>query len=197
MSRTRGYFDPIHKQVELEKYLWEIIDTPDFQRLRYLKQVGVNSYVYPSANHTRFEHSLGVCHLASQFMKILKRKHPRVVEDKDVVHIQIAALLHDVGHGPFSHLFERAMKRLGKIFDHEKKSVEIARRIISSVESKMELEFKIDLDLIEALIVGNDDFHYFQVKRFLNDIVHNSKSGLDVDKFDYLMRDSYMAGTYY
>ena len=98
-SMGRNVFDAIHKTIELEEFLWRIIDTEHFQRLRHLKQFGVNSYVYPSANHSRFEHSIGVCHYAGIFIKLLHEKYPQIVKKFDIVHIQIAALLHDVGHG--------------------------------------------------------------------------------------------------
>eukprot|EP00835_Amoeboradix_gromovi_P002588 NODE_150_length_17275_cov_0.559618.p3 type:complete len:490 gc:universal NODE_150_length_17275_cov_0.559618:13570-15039(+) len=193
-NMTRVIFDSIHKTIELEDYLWRIVDTDYFQRLRHLKQTGINSYVYASATHSRFEHSIGVCHLAGVFIKKLHYKHPNIISKHDIIYIQIAALLHDVGHGPFSHLFERAMTRLNKKFDHELQSVTISKLILTSVLPICKFDFTLDLNLVAAIITGDTEHPYIKSKPFLNDIVHNSSSGLDVDKFDYLLRDSYQSG---
>ena len=83
-----------------------IVDTPQFQRLRYLKQTGVCHFVYPNATHTRFQHSIGVGHLAFKFAEKLRKENPQLVDEKDSVCVMIAGLCHDLGHGPFSHLWE-------------------------------------------------------------------------------------------
>uniref|UniRef100_A0A9J8CHY8 HD domain-containing protein n=1 Tax=Cyprinus carpio carpio TaxID=630221 RepID=A0A9J8CHY8_CYPCA len=115
--------DPIHGQIELHPLLVKIIDTPQFQRLRHIKQLGGTYLVYPGATHTRFEHSLGMAYLAGRMIKVLQEDQPNAVEkikqdlidEKDVLCVQIAALCYNLGHGPFSHLYEKlhreALKR--------------------------------------------------------------------------------------
>ncbi|XP_067298511.1 uncharacterized protein [Pseudorasbora parva] len=99
--------DPIYGQIELDPLLVKIIDTPQFQRLRHIKQLGGAYLVYPGATHTRFEHSLGMAHLAGSLINVLKEKQSELITDKDVQCVKVAALCYNLGHGPFSHLFER------------------------------------------------------------------------------------------
>ncbi|KAK5620767.1 hypothetical protein CRENBAI_018933 [Crenichthys baileyi] len=100
--------DPIHRSVELHPLLVKIIDTPQFQRLRNIKQLGGKYYVYPGASHNRFEHSIGVAFLAGQLLQTLKEKQSDLKITKwDILCVQIAGLCHDLGHGPFSHLFDQ------------------------------------------------------------------------------------------
>ena len=91
-----------------------IVDTPQFQRLRYLKQTGVCHFVYPNATHTRFQHSIGVGHLAFKFAEKLRKENPHLVDEKDSVCVMIAGLCHDLGHGPFSHLWEGFVHEVGR-----------------------------------------------------------------------------------
>ncbi|XP_036899901.1 deoxynucleoside triphosphate triphosphohydrolase SAMHD1 isoform X2 [Sturnira hondurensis] len=99
--------DPIHGHFELHPLLVRIIDTPQFQRLRYIKQLGGTYYVFPGASHNRFEHSLGVGHLAGCLVQTLKEKQPELqIDERDMLCVQIAGLCHDLGHGPFSHMFD-------------------------------------------------------------------------------------------
>uniref|UniRef100_A0A673M299 HD domain-containing protein n=1 Tax=Sinocyclocheilus rhinocerous TaxID=307959 RepID=A0A673M299_9TELE len=115
-SLGKIFNDPIYGQIELDPPLIKIIDTPEFQRLRHIKQLGGAYLVYPGATHTRFEHSLGMAYLAGRMINILKEKQEDLgIDEKDVLCVQIAALCYNLGHGPFSHLYERfycdALKR--------------------------------------------------------------------------------------
>lgn len=97
--------DPIHTAIKLDKLSCRIVDTPQYQRLRHLKQLGTCSFVFPSAGHTRFEHSLGVAHLAERVCRTLQGYQPELgITDVDILSVKIAGLCHDLGHGPFSHV---------------------------------------------------------------------------------------------
>ena len=99
--------DPVHGHIELPKYLMRIINTRQFQRLRNLMQLGVSSYVFPTGTHKRFEHSIGTSYLALKVAKKLKKKQPELgITERDVQCVAIAGLCHDLGHGPYSHLFD-------------------------------------------------------------------------------------------
>ena len=107
MSSTTVINCPIHGFITLSQRMLSIVDTPEFTRLHNLRQLGVAYIVYPSANHTRFEHSLGVAHLAKLLIKNLQTNQPELcINDNQVELVQIAGLIHDLGHGPFSHLWE-------------------------------------------------------------------------------------------
>ncbi|XP_039460261.1 deoxynucleoside triphosphate triphosphohydrolase SAMHD1-like [Oreochromis aureus] len=115
---AKVFNDPIHGHIELHPLLVKIIDTPQFQRLRKIKQLGGGYYVFPGASHNRFEHSVGVGHLAGELVKALRAKQleeleqepstdsESLINDRDVLCVQIAGLCHDLGHGPFSHVFD-------------------------------------------------------------------------------------------
>lgn len=105
--------DSVHGTISFENVLFRIVDTEEFQRLRNVRQLETITYLYPSACHSRFEHSIGTCYLAGEFIEHLEKQQPEMMIDrKDVLCVKIAALCHDLGHGPFSHLFEEAIKRI-------------------------------------------------------------------------------------
>ncbi|XP_053466305.1 deoxynucleoside triphosphate triphosphohydrolase SAMHD1-like isoform X2 [Ictalurus furcatus] len=113
---TEGYKifnDSVHGHIKMHPLLVDIIDTPEFQRLRNIKQMGGIYRVFPGASHNRFEHSLGVGHLAGELVRSLKAQQPEITSI-DMFCVQIAGLCHDLGHGPFSHLFEEFVKELAE-----------------------------------------------------------------------------------
>jgi hypothetical protein len=104
---STSYNDPIHQLIVLDDLTTRLIDTPQFQRLQALKQLGTCDYVYRGATHTRFEHSIGVAHLAEKVITKIRAAQPHLdVTDVDVTCVKIAGLIHDLGHGPFSHVFD-------------------------------------------------------------------------------------------
>ena len=133
--RTQRLRDPVHGLIVFEKedalaqLAWQLINTPEFQRLRRIKQLGVSEFVFPSAVHSRFAHSIGVFHIAREPVRIIEREsdgsRPFDRNRADVA--TIAALLHDIGHGPFSHTFEGVQMSRGVRKRHEKWTADIIR----------------------------------------------------------------------
>ncbi|XP_028309845.1 deoxynucleoside triphosphate triphosphohydrolase SAMHD1-like isoform X3 [Gouania willdenowi] len=151
--------DPIHGTMELHPLLVTIIDTRQFQRLRFIKQLGGVYYVYPGASHNRFEHSIGVCYLAGQLVKALKERQPELnISDEDILCVQIAGLCHDLGHGPFSHVFDDMFiprVRPNDPWKHENASVEMFDYLVKDNKLKTVMEqHGLDLDFIKELING-------------------------------------------
>ncbi|KAL4232822.1 SAM domain and HD [Mactra antiquata] len=211
--------DPIHGTIQLHPLCLKIIDTPEFQRLRYLKQIGTTYFVYPGASHDRFEHSIGVCHLAGKFVEILKANQPDLdIDDEDVLCLKIAGLCHDLGHGPFSHVFEHIVSEIRgdqegeEKWKHEIASINMFDHLIK--ENKLDDEFgKYNLkekekEFIKQLIyrkpyhedpekedsAREEKTGHGKDKEFLYQIVANQTNGLDVDKWEYFARDCYMLG---
>jgi len=182
--------DPLYGYILFEDKLSKIIDSPVFQRLRRIKQVFGSDFVYPSANHTRFEHSLGVGFLAGKMadrIKFVLEKEGEEFTDDDRMSLIVAGLLHDVGHGPFSHAFEGFLSKL-KV-NHEN----FTRMIILEAMSRDVEKLGLDAEYIAELAAG------MQLKKavkrpFMKQVIG---SAVDADKLDYLRRDSYHAGTLY
>ncbi|ROI52194.1 Deoxynucleoside triphosphate triphosphohydrolase SAMHD1 [Anabarilius grahami] len=194
--------DPIHGHIELHPLLVKIIDTPQFQRLRHLKQLGTKYLVYPGASHTRFDHSIGVAYLAGRLVKNLLENQPELnITNQDILCVQIAALCHDLGYGPFSHLFHGMF-----IPEHEDASVQMfhCMRKKNGLDKEMEqygLNLDEDILFIEELIKGykTSDNQWSmkgrtEDKSFLYEIVANKLNGIDVDKWDYFARDCHHLG---
>jgi len=171
--------DPIHDFIRLNKTEQQIIDTPVFQRLRRIKQLSGAHLTYPGAQHTRFEHSLGVMHIASLAGTSLQSKG--ITTKDDIVNLRLAGLLHDIGHGPFSHLFEEVLERKKKA-GHE----QIGKKIILHTEIGDILSKNgLDKKLIQNLAMGGGKLQY------MNEIVSGA---LSADMMDYLLRDGYFTG---
>ncbi|KAF0521644.1 HD phosphohydrolase domain-containing protein [Gigaspora margarita] len=191
--------DPIHGYMTFEKWAVEFIDTNEFQRLRDIKQLGASYYVFPGACHNRFEHSLGTAHLAYTLTKKLYEQKGISKQDKDLECVTLAALCHDLGHGPFSHVFDNeVIPQLGKVLNHEIKwkhengSEMMLDHLYESLEPPSIDLTTDDLKFIKALIRG--DRTESERSPYLFDIVSNSRNSIDVDKFDYLARDCYYIG---
>jgi len=174
--------DPIHKYIRFTELEKKIIDSKVFQRLRRIKQLAGAHLVYPAAQHSRFEHSLGTMHLAG-----LAGEHLfsiGVLDKESIQELRIAALLHDIGHGPFSHLFEEALKATSNK-NHES----IGEEIICKTElSDILSGFGYSPSVISEISFGNSKV------KFKNEIISGSLSS---DLMDYLPRDGFFTGVEY
>lgn len=183
----RIYRDPVHNIIRIRtdtdegRLLVRLIDAPEFQRLRRIKQLGLALYTYQGAEHSRFAHSLGVLHLMTRVLDRLRESH--ALAAADITAVCCAAVLHDVGHGPFSHVMEKVWG-----FHHETWTT----RIVLSEDTE-----------VGRLLAAYDP----QLPRRVADIIegrfhpralaHLVSSQLDVDRMDYLLRDSLMTGAKY
>jgi len=166
--------DPVYGFINIPyELLFDIIEHPYFQRLRRIKQLGLTFLVYPGASHTRFQHALGTMHLMTLAIDILKQKGT-IITDKEAEAACAAILLHDIGHGPFSHALENSII---PHCSHE----QLSKLIMHSLNNEMGGK----LDLAIELFEGN-----YQ-KKFLHQLI---TSQLDVDRLDYLRRDSFFSG---
>ncbi|XP_031421793.1 deoxynucleoside triphosphate triphosphohydrolase SAMHD1-like isoform X2 [Clupea harengus] len=209
--------DPIHGHIEIHPLLMRIIDTPQFQRLRHIKQLGGAYLVFPGASHNRFEHSLGVGYLAGKLVQALNERQPELlITRQDILCVQIAGLCHDLGHGPFSHMYDGMF--IPKVrpeykWKHEKASVQMFDHLVreNELEAVMRehgLTLPDDLVFIKEQIAGPPEdptaprhgqapWPYKgrpEEKSFLYEIVANKRNGIDVDKWDYFARDCYHLG---
>ena len=173
MNKKKIINDPVYGFITISfDLLFDLIEHPIFQRLRRIKQLGLTHYVYPGALHTRFHHALGAMHLMQQAVKVLRQKGIDIsVEEEQAV--IIAILLHDVGHGPFSHTLEHTIMNI----HHEELSVFLMEVLNEEFDGKLDLAIKI----------FKKEYH----KKFLYQLV---SSQLDMDRMDYLNRDSFFTG---
>ncbi|KAF5449868.1 hypothetical protein F2P56_030270 [Juglans regia] len=191
--------DNVHGNIYLEPLFLKFIDTEQFQRLRELKQLSLAHMVYPGAVHSRFEHSLGVYWLAGKAVDTINSYQGLEldIEHSDIQTVKLAGLLHDVGHGPFSHSFEREfLPRLLNDFTwrHEDMSVKMIDYIVD--EHNIEIDSECLKKVKEMITASHEDNPTKSMveKHFLYDIVANGRNGIDVDKFDYIVRDSRACG---
>jgi HD superfamily phosphohydrolase len=171
----------------LDQLAWDLIDSPEFQRLRRIRQLGVSEFVFPSATHTRFTHCLGVFHTARSLVSVIERELKGDFDPNRAEVAVIAALLHDLGHGPLSHTFEGVQKSLGVRKRHEQWTAEIIRNPDGSIRP-----FRVHwpdggfCDAVADLLASEDPV----------DIYHAVvSSSFDADRLDYLRRDRLMTGT--
>ena len=174
--------DPLWNNIQVDPLALRLVDTPAFQRLRYVRQLGLAYLVYPGASHSRFEHALGAYHLARRALANFAERDPsRAVDREEALVVRCAALLHDVGHYPFSH----ALEEIGALH-HE----EVARPLVTTGAVADILREEVAPDAPErvmALIRGESD-------SALQGLISGS---LDLDKIEYLKRDAFMCGVNY
>ena len=179
MKKTHlDIIDPIHDFVRVNSNELKIIDTSIFQRLRRIRQLSGAHLIYPGAQHTRFEHSLGVMHMASMAGHVLHEKG--IVSSDNIQNLRFAGLLHDIGHGPFSHLFEELLQK--RKISHEN----IGRDIILKTQIGDLISANgFNKKFITELAFGDSKF------QFMNEIISGA---LSADIMDYLLRDGYFTG---
>lgn len=166
--------DPVHGFITIpDELIYDLMQHPYFQRLRRIKQLGLSHLVYPGANHTRFHHALGAMHLMIKAIEVLRKKNVEITDEERLGAIT-AILLHDIGHGPFSHTLEHSL--LNKVH-HEEVSLLFMEELNRQFDGKLSLSIEI--------------FNNKYPKKFLHQLVSGQ---LDMDRLDYLQRDSYFTG---
>jgi HD superfamily phosphohydrolase len=188
--------DPVHGLIVfddrdplgVDPLAWALIDTPEFQRLRRIRQLGVSEFTFPSAVHTRFAHSIGVSHTARTLVNVIRREMSRndqPFEQPKAKVVLVAALLHDLGHGPFSHTFEEVQKSRGVKKRHEQWTADIIRNPAGGIRPLLE-NFEAGFTEKVAELLEKED---------PEDIYHAVvSSSFDADRLDYLRRDRLMTG---
>ena len=176
MKKTKNKIlnDPIYGFIAIpSELIYKIIEHPYFQRLRRISQLGLSHLVYPGAHHTRFHHAIGAMHLMQKSIQVLKNKKIKInLEEEEA--LLIAILLHDIGHGPFSHALEHS---LVNNISHEKISIQFMRELNRIFKNKLSLAITI--------------FQNKYKKKYLHELI---SSQIDVDRLDYLNRDSFYSG---
>ncbi len=182
LSEIKVLRDPIHGYINIEyEVIWKCIDAKEFQRLRRIHQLGGNFQVYPSAEHSRFSHSLGVYEIVRRMLNEVKSLKEELSE-YEKVSVMLAGLLHDVGHGPFSHAFEHVTE-----FNHEEYTAKIILENTQINQILNEVNPKLAQDVVNIIEHKHE-----------NDILNQIVSAqLDADRMDYLLRDSYFSATSY
>ncbi|KAI0759750.1 hypothetical protein BD413DRAFT_270194 [Trametes elegans] len=191
-SSVRRFKDSIHDYLPFGPTICTIIDTPQFQRLRHIMQLGTSYYVWPGASHNRFEHCLGVAYLAQTLVMHLKQSQPSLgITQRDAQCVTIAGLCHDLGHGPWSHVWDSMF--IPSLLPHKKWCHEDASQMMFDAlldENDLVLAPE-NRAFVKALIMGDISMCTQPEKPYLFQIVANKTNGLDVDKFDYIARDSH------
>jgi HD superfamily phosphohydrolase len=185
-------YDSVHKLIPFEntdsdKLLLSLINTREFQRLRRIKQLGFSETVFPGATHSRFAHSVGVAHIAREFLSRIDVITGKPITKDTKIVVLAAALLHDLGHGPFSHAFEKVTR-----IHHEQRT----RQIVLDDSTEVHRTLSNHDKQLPELVAGfwAQDLRKGKMPKYLAHIV---SSQLDADRFDYLMRDSYATGVNY
>jgi hypothetical protein len=175
LQSQKSIQDPVHGSISLKDWIVELIDTPQFQRLRRIKQLGFASLVYPGANHTRFEHSIGVLHVAERLIEKLESD----VSERTKMELIASALLHDTGHAPFSHSSERVVRKYLRREHEDLMDCLRGTEIDDLLESQ-----GLSLKRITYHVSGKSGFSVITGE-------------IDADRMDYLVRDSHYTGVAY
>lgn len=194
---SKIFQDDIHGPIEICAFGVKIIDTFEFQRLRNIKQLGSGYYVFPSASHNRFEHSIGTAYLARSLITEIATNQPELnITYEQKINVELAGLCHDLGHGPFSHIYDDIYLK-NKIPDnhpfrhHEQRSC----AILAIINEKYNIG--ISLENIKQIQIMIHPEREKDKNNFLYQIISNGKNGIDVDKFDYIARDTKALGIHY
>lgn len=207
MGKIYEIRDPIHGFIQLNELEWEVINQPAFQRLRRIRQLAWTDMVYPGATHTRFEHSLGVMHVATRLFGAIRQRDESILRseynfenaglDRQLQIIRLAALLHDVGHGPFSHAVEEILPTnptTGVSFEHEDYSTAIIKYCLRDAIENHPTN-KNNFGITVADIINVFSSKPASAKSL---VWKNLVSGqMDADRMDYLLRDAYHSGVSY
>lgn len=204
MAKVFEFRCPIHGFIELDEWERDIISQPAFQRLRRIRQLAWTDYVYPGAMHTRFEHSLGVMHIATRVYDAIAQRSRELLQSAFGINddgikrerrlVRLAALLHDVGHGPFSHAVEGLLPMKGdRRYEHEDYSAEIIRILLADVidNHPMNGNYGWTANDVANYIAGGSRL---KSSIFWREII---SSQMDADRMDYLLRDAYHMGVKY
>jgi HD superfamily phosphohydrolase len=199
-------YDSIHGYIKLNQLATSIVDTPVFQRLRNIHQTGVLYLVFPTANHNRFEHSIGTYYLARKIIEKIAAKQSELNITAEIIDlVSIAGLCHDLGHMLFSHLFDDLFLPSLPNYEEIKQSKNIVHenRSIFLLNYMVE-KYNIDLNKDQIKVIGDlintKTAEYskwkpqYQIGKWIFQIISNPKNSIDVDKFDYLVRDTRAAG---
>lgn len=190
----RYIFDMIHGYIEYSDREVLFLDNPWTKRLKRIKQLGLLDHVFPSASHSRFEHSLGVSYLGEHYLNTLEKHSENFrPSETDKLCVKLAGLFHDLGHGPFSHVFDNIILN-DSTNTHEMRSRQIVEYVFKDVGTISGLSSAYAIDYIKEMIepVTNN-----YISNPLFQIINNTKTNIDVDKFDYLQRDAQHIGLDY
>lgn len=185
---NKTIFDRIWGNCEFDEYFFQFIDTYEFQRMRNMKQLGSSYFVFSSASGNRFEHSIGVGYLAMILGNILNIKYPEIVNKTHVRLLTLAGLIHDIGHGPYSHLFDK-IKPLGTddndwINNHEERSKMIFKYMINKYGIKIP---EYEVEIVFNMIDPKEEHKRYWLYQIIS-------GEIDVDRLDYILRDSSNVG---
>ncbi len=174
INKLKIFNDPIYGFITIpDSLIYDLIQHPYFQRLRRISQMGLSYLVYPGAHHTRFHHALGCMHIMQKAIEVLRFKETQISKEEEKA-LYIAILLHDIGHGPFSHAMERSI-------------VEEVNHETISLKFMHQLNNEFDGELTLAIQIFKGEYH----RKFMLQLI---SSQLDMDRLDYLKRDSFYSG---
>jgi deoxynucleoside triphosphate triphosphohydrolase SAMHD1 len=189
-------FDPIYGEIEINKKDLKFIDNKWVKRLKRIKQLGILDHIFPSASHNRLEHSIGVYHKSKIYIENLKKNSKyNIFDNKIIRNIQLGGLFHDLGHGPFSHVFDNiVLKNIcpNHIYaNHENRSKLIVDKIYQELKNQSDSISQNDLEMIKEIIEPENINNYGHP---VFSIINNKINSIDVDKLDYMSRDPYHIG---